>query len=841
LRELIDARLLTSYEVREEDREPIRRVEIIHESLLANWPRLVGWQTQDADSARLREELRQAARSWQEHDRPDDRLWTGSAYREYQLWNERYPGGLTDTEEAFGEAMTRHAERRKRRRRAALAATFSVLLAVLAVIGAFWRRSLSEARRAEAASLFSLAQLQLEDHPTATVAYAIRSLELADSPEMRRMVLDALWRGPTEFRIPVGSFYSVEFSPDSRWLVTGNEEDGAMLWPANGGPPTTLEAKADGVFEHRFSPDGELIASYLGGGQELGLWSLPSGRLLRSLAVGGLYNQFFWFSRDGKRVITTTENIVGDRIEIMIRSWPAEGGEPNLLAQFEVPMESGGTFFGLDATESRVAWIDGRNFNLASLTQADPGSAPRVSLEHERDLTAAFFDDEGRQLATSDTAGTITVWSLEHDPPELARAVAVGHRNNWCSMRFDRSGSMLCAKGGYLVDLSAPQAAMPLRLRRPGQYGFGQAFEPNGRWFAIGHSDSVSLWPLARQYPLVLRAQDHNPTGFHFSPESDWIAAKSTEGAVGLWPLAGGPNQKPKILFQAEGAWEAPNILAMAPDGSFLATGCPNGAVRVLPVDDGPSHKLVGFTDAISELVAAGSGHFFREEAIVRVWDLESGEVRILDAGDGMVITLMWFTGDGDLWVRSGSTLRRWNLDGDPPRIVEEVDLTDAEFSGYELCAFDPDLRRLLLEGRTSVWIHDLDTHESRELRSHDSCQWFSLQAGRETIVTVDAQGGIRVGPVTGEEPHLLLGREGGNVAVSSDSRWIAARGPDHTIKLWPMPDLSKPPLHTLPRAELIAKLKALTNLRVVEDPDSPSGWKLEIGPFPGWETVPTW
>lgn len=29
------ARLLTSYEVREEDREPIRRVEIIHESLLA--------------------------------------------------------------------------------------------------------------------------------------------------------------------------------------------------------------------------------------------------------------------------------------------------------------------------------------------------------------------------------------------------------------------------------------------------------------------------------------------------------------------------------------------------------------------------------------------------------------------------------------------------------------------------------------------------------------------------------------------------------------------------------------------------------------------------------------
>jgi len=141
LRGLIDARLLTSYEVREEDREPTRRVEIIHESLLANWPRLVRWQTQDADAVQLRDQLRQAARTWREHDRSDDMLWTGSAYREFASWRERYPGGLTDIEEGFGEAMTRHAERRKRRRRAAVAAAFVTLLVVLAVIGGFWRRS----------------------------------------------------------------------------------------------------------------------------------------------------------------------------------------------------------------------------------------------------------------------------------------------------------------------------------------------------------------------------------------------------------------------------------------------------------------------------------------------------------------------------------------------------------------------------------------------------------------------------------------------------------------------------------------------------------------------------
>jgi hypothetical protein len=55
------------------------------------------------------------------------------------------------------------------------------------------------------------------------------------------------------------------------------------------------------------------------------------------------------------------------------------------------------------------------------------------------------------------------------------------------------------------------------------------------------------------------------------------------------------------------------------------------------------------------------------------------------------------------------------------------------------------------------------------------------------------------------------------------------------------VPDLSQPPLHTLPREELIAKLHSLTNLSLVRDETSPTGWKVEIGPFPGWETAPTW
>ncbi|MCG6928597.1 MAG: hypothetical protein LJF30_25235, partial [Acidobacteria bacterium] len=109
-------------------------------------------------------------------------------------------------------------------------------------------------------------------------------------------------------------------------------------------------------------------------------------------------------------------------------------------------------------------------------------------------------------------------------------------------------------------------------------------------------------------------------------------------------------------------------------------------------------------------------------------------------------------------------------------------------------------------------------------------------------IVTGDADGTVRVGPASGDEPHLLLGHRGPvyRLALSPDERWIASSS-DESISIWPMPDVTQPPLHTLPHDALMAKLDALTNLRVVRDPTSPTGWGEEVGPFPGWKDVPTW
>ena len=137
----------------------------------------------------------------------------------------------------------------------------------------------------------------------------------------------------------------------------------------------------------------------------------------------------------------------------------------------------------------------------------------------------------------------------------------------------------------------------------------------------------------------------------------------------------------------------------------------------------------------------------------------------------------------------------------------------------------------------------DLETRASRRITTHGNrLISVAFDPSGTAIVTGDWDGIVRVGPASGEEPHLLLGHAEGAyaVATSPDGRWIASAS-DGMVILWPMPDVTQPPLHVLPHDALMAKLEALTNLRVVADPSTSTGWKTEIGPFPGWKDVPSW
>jgi WD40 repeat protein len=315
---------------------------------------------------------------------------------------------------------------------------------------------------------------------------------------------------------------------------------------------------------------------------------------------------------------------------------------------------------------------------------------------------------------------------------------------------------------------------------------------------------------------------------------------------------------------------------AFDPMGRYVfAVGGP-GRAWVIPLDGAAPRRLQRLSEdsAFHASAISPSGRrvatafwYGRGEETLRVWDLETGELRRFELpvseGDATAasetptgyergIDGLAFADESTLYTAGDGGLRRWNLETGSHEVVA------ATSPGYRMrgsLRAERGVVALTAEWRLGQWqdcpralLHDLTSGTSRELTEFGECgTWSKFGIELDPSGTVAAIGSVdgivRVGRVSGGDPHLLVGHKGtvNYTAISPDLRWVATTGEDNTLRLWPMPDLSKPPLHTLPQPELLAKLRSLTNLRVVRDPSSAAGWKVEIGPFPGWKHMPTW
>jgi WD40 repeat protein len=401
-----------------------------------------------------------------------------------------------------------------------------------------------------------------------------------------------------------------------------------------------------------------------------------------------------------------------------------------------------------------------------------------------------------------------------------------------------------------------------------GAFFNGAAITPDGSWFATANVGGVAFWPLTREDSTVLAEGVVSGTALGFRDVAFSIDNRSVfvivaeigesfrQSRVEVWDLeAGGARRTLAVL---------PFInfpkLAVDPLERFVAVSTP-GAIALVPLDGGAIRRLEGFEprtwigdvaiDADGRRVAACSHRGAADDKVIRIWDLETDEVTVLGpvegAGDGFVGQIMGleFLPDGSLVSSGYFGLFLWNLQQNTHKVLDPTPCWYLSvFGDGRFAASTAD--RMSGETNSVLKITDLRTEATRKLSPETTNPvWIATDRTGDVLVSVDDADNtaLRVGGTSAWEPHLLLGHHERVLAVaaSSDGRWVASAAQDGTVRLWPVPDLSKPPLHTVPREELIAKLETLTNVRAVRDPDSSSGWKIEVGPFPGWETVPSW
>jgi WD40 repeat protein len=904
LRRLIDARLLTSFEEEAVEGDGRRRVEVVHETLLTSWPRLVRWQTQDADAAQLRDQLRQAAKTWDEHDRNDDLLWTGSAYREYEVWRERYPGGLTEIEEAFAAAMTDHAKRRRRRRRIAVAAAFIVLLAVLAVVGVSRQQAIAEANRAEAQKLVALGMLRMDDYPTATLAYATRSIELADSEEARFLALEALWEGPTAFVVNENGTRQASFSHDGSWLVQMAGGELAVI-SRNGLQRVMDDSTGSGVLnlEPYFGGHEDILLALgpYGSGKEgrIALWSALEGRLLATAKpVDDPENYFVhgWgIGTDTKEPRALFALVKGD--QLTVHALHADGRHEQLgRLRMTVPASQGAGYCVPTASAEWVGLVEGNEVSILRVEDgrlsdrvplgrhegdlhpfcdADPlgrflltvaqsgeirlwdatGERAPTSIDGPRNFGYSALSSDGSlffvQSAPEERASDVWIWSIDELTFHLQRRL--GRVEPPASPIIDPIGLRLAMLGPApatrLWSLAAPAGAEPILLRRGAVTSDRwPEFSKDGQWLASCDSSGLYLWPLARRYPAVVRRQPF--ARMEFGPQGRFLVIKAGR-SLSLSALEGRVALPGRTVL--EGSAELGDV-AVSPDGELLAVVVGRDRLWIGTVDGGEHRELAldrpAFDPAFSpdgRFLALSAGRIVELEGLVSGHPDDELRVRRLAERSGEFGYQPTFTSDGRLLSAQDEGIVAWDVETGTREVIHEVENSYFAVSadGRRLLFYQVGEGGPLQDPAGPPMFFDLETGGAATLTTHGGQVWeLALDREGTVAVTGDRNGIIRVGPVTGEEPHLLLGHDGEitHLAIDPLGRWIASSSDqDTSLRLWPMPDLSKPPLHTLPRAELIAKLRSLTNLRVVHDPESSTGWKLDHDPFPGWETVPTW
>ena len=770
----------------------------------------------------------------------------------------------------------------------------SIVAAALVVAGvtsALWWRSeaareqaQAEALRAEAGKLLALGRVEIDRYPTAALAYVRRSLELADTPDARRFAVEVLWRGPVVRILSPATviggpeqpentgWYEPTFSPDARWFALKNSFVGRiLLLPHDGGAPRTVPHPQNEVRSLAFGPQSDrLIAG--GRSASLPLWSVPDLRELPRFELGGVGSAVLL---GGGRLYAVTERAAGDPHRL-VRSWtePGQGGET--LGTFEW----NGADFSLHPAGRSLVTVSGRSVHLRAL-EGQP-TRERLLGSHPDVVSEVAHFPAGDRVASLDQSGDLRVWSPEAGakaPPRVLRGM-----KGWGRLfGSDPDGTHVAAAAVtgvdslHLWDLRDPPDAEPAVLKwqdaAEGNTPDGR-FDPSGRWLVMTTGYRVGFWPVASPWKRVLPGYAGPTWELAFTPDGRWLVSCPQGMPVRLWPLSpayGEAHHWPTEPGSVpRGILSGCNTIATHPAGTHVAvvTQLPFG-VLLLPTTGGPSRRLrtdwdgepiggqVAFDPRGLRAIACpwfiGGTEDARLRALV-VWDLESGQSRTFSLAPftdaSWTCDSVAFAPDGAALVGGNGGVRRLALPDDPDGALSMETLHAAGRAPFTVSR---DGRKLLVwAGRNpgagvfeDLLLFDLVTHTSKRITTHGQrLSTAAFDSSGRAIVTGDNDGVVRVGPATGEEPHLLSGGHTGQVtavAVSPDSRWVASVSDGGSFNLWPMPDVTKPPLHTLPHAELMAKLEALTNLRVVRDPTSSTGWRLEVGPFPGWKDVPTW
>lgn len=489
LEKLISARLLTAYE----GEGGIDSIEVIHEVLLSAWPRLVRWNQEDAEGARLRDQLLAAARQWQERGRPKGLLWRDEALLDYELWRLRHPEKLTETEDAFASESLKEKAKSKLRNRVLLSFAAIVLIAFSAV--SYWQYWQTKNQTLNLYEEQGRQELLSGKFDRALVYLSAAYSGGNNNPSLRFLIGQALQRFNKRNNISLkghtAMVFSASFSPDSKKVVSASADNNANIWEISTGKLLLSLGHTDAVTFAIFSPDGKQIATASFDGIAR-IWDSETGKLLKTFSGHTGKINSAMFNHNAKQLITA----------------------------------------GLDGYA--IVW---NIFDGQILTK----------LAHQANVTSASFSPDDSFIVTSCSDQNARIW----DSRGKELTVLKGHTDQINSAMFSPDNNLIVTvssdniakiwnahTGTFLRNLEGHTAVIT-----------SVSFSPNGLQIATSSVDrTIRIWDREKGKPLVvLEAQDYPFNHITFSPNGLYLAAASQDYTIKIWDVSSQQQSPSKV------------------------------------------------------------------------------------------------------------------------------------------------------------------------------------------------------------------------------------------------------------------------------------------------------
>ena len=751
LKVLIERRLLVADE---------GRIELVHEALLEQWPRLVEWLEEDVEGRRLHQNLTRAATEWEAAGREPSELYRGSRLAATVEWADAAgeDAGLNRLERDFLEA-SRTAFARTNRRLRALLALAVLLLAAALVAGAVALAARGSARRQATAAIAQRlgAQALIDPSLDRSLLLAREGTNLDDSTATRSNLLAALLRSPAAigvvhegsdrlldealspdgrtlavrgddgkvvffdtrtlrrvgaplpgsnqvglFGAVAGPLHALAFSPDGRTLAVGGS-DGTfatvhLIATRNNASSAHTTSRSVIAADVAFAPDGHTFAT---GEPVSGRTSPPPAVIVVRDARSG-------------RARAQTGPVPGGRLAGYTRDGRfllvVSGSLRSLLLDARTLKRTRTFAVGGAAALSPASDVAAFGHADGTVTILDLSSGRRTTLSGQASggIDAATFSRDGRTLATAADDGSVSVWNVRAG---TLRETLAGHSAPVRAAVFSPDGRTLytAAFDGSVIAWDVGGAR---RLGQPFRYTASaggaadgaSAVSPDDAIFAVSPGpDRVTLWRSATRTPVAptLHGPVGDVNGLAFSPDGKLIAAAGSQEVV-LWDTTTRKAVR-RLSAGDHGAARA----AFSPDGRLLAIGRSDGIDVLYDVRTGrETGELVG-TGSTDDLDFSRDGKLLASASLTgtaTLWDV-SKRKQVADLPGAIAAYSVRFSPDGKLVAvgDSSGVVTLWDA-GSGLRSGEPL---ATHGDGVGSIAFDPDGHMLVTstdDGKLRLW-----------------------------------------------------------------------------------------------------------------------------------------